>query len=45
MKLDLVMRKFATFDCGRGTTFTFCMHVASKYVGLTVIGAKRNASS
>jgi len=35
MKLNLVMRKFATFDCGRGAMFTFCMHLASKYVGLT----------
>ena len=39
------MRKFATFDCERGTMFTFCMHVVSKYVGLTVIGAKRNTST
>jgi len=29
MKLDLIMRKFAAFDCGRGTMFPFCMHVAS----------------
>jgi len=45
MNLDLLVRKFATFDCGRGTMFTFCMHIASKYVGLTVIGAKRNPSA
>jgi len=42
MKLDLVMRQFTTFDCGRGTMFTFCIQVASKYVGLMVIGTKRN---
>jgi len=41
MKLDW-MRKFATVDCGHGTVFTFCMHCASKYVGLTVIGVKLN---
>jgi len=45
MELDLVMRKFANFDCGHGTMFTFCTHVASRYVGLTVIGAKRNPST
>jgi len=38
MKLD--MRKFATFDCGHIIKFTCCVHVASKYVGLTVFGAK-----
>jgi len=41
MKLDLVMRKFATSDRGCGTMFTLRMHVASKYIGLMVIGAKQ----
>jgi len=39
MKLDLVMRKFATFDCVRGAMFTCCVDAVSKYVRLTVIGA------
>jgi len=39
------MHKFATFDCGRGTVFTFCVNVASGYVGLTVIGEKRYSST
>jgi len=43
MKFDLVMHKFA--NCDRGTMFTFCMHAVSKYVGLTIIGAKRNPST
>jgi len=34
MKLDLVIRKLGTFDCGHGTMFTWCVHAASKYVGL-----------
>jgi len=44
MKLDLVMREFATFDCGHDTmhVYTFCRHAASKYVDLTIIGSKRN---
>jgi len=45
MNLDLVMRKFATFDRGRGAMFTCGVHVGSKYVGLTVIGAKHNPST
>jgi len=38
------MCKFATFDCGCGALFMCCMDVASKYVDLTVIGAKHNPS-
>ena len=41
MKLDLVMRKLATFDCGRDAMFTYCVHAASKYV----TGAKHNSST
>jgi len=33
MKLDLVMRKFASFDCERGAMFTCCVNTASKYAG------------
>jgi len=34
MKLNFVMHKFATFDCGRGAMFTWCVHGSIKYVGL-----------
>ena len=45
MKLDLVIRIFVTFDYSRGAMFTCGMHAASKYVGLTIIGAKHNPST
>jgi len=36
------MRQFSTLDCGRGAMFMCCMHAASKYVSLMVIGMKHN---
>ena len=37
MKLDLVMHKFATFDCGHGTMVTWHIETGSKCVVVIVV--------